>query len=41
VRRRYYEYAEEYAYVRSDLQRILVVAVVLILLLVALSFFLQ
>ena len=40
-RRRYHEYAAEYAYVWADLQRILVVAGVLIVLLIVLSFYLQ
>jgi hypothetical protein len=40
-RRRFLEYADEYRYVWADLQRIVVVAVVLIALLVALSFFVQ
>jgi len=38
TRRRYREYAEEYAYVWSDLRRILIVAVSLIVLLVVLWF---
>ena len=40
VRRRYAEYAAEYAYVWSDLRRIGVVAGALLLLLIVLSFFL-
>ena len=40
-RRRYAEYAEEYAYVWSDLRRIVLVAGVLIALLIAASFFIQ
>ncbi len=39
TRRRYAEYAAEYAYVWADLRRILVVAGVLLLLLIVLSFF--
>lgn len=38
VRRRYSEYAEEYKYVWADLQRIVIVAAILIALLVGLSF---
>ena len=38
ARRRYSEYAAEYAYVKADLHRILIVAGILIALLVALSF---
>lgn len=41
TRRRYHEYAAEYAYVSADLRRILIVAGVLIALLVVLSFVLQ
>jgi hypothetical protein len=41
TRRRYREYAAEYAYVWADLRRILVVAGVLIVLLIVLSFYLQ
>jgi hypothetical protein len=41
TRRRYSEYATEYAYIWTDLQRILVVAGVLVVLLIALSFFVQ
>jgi hypothetical protein len=41
VRRRYSEYASEYAYVWADLRRIFIVAVVLIALLVVASFFIQ
>jgi hypothetical protein len=41
VRRRYSEYAAEYQYVWADLQRILVVAGLLIVLLVVASFFIQ
>jgi hypothetical protein len=41
ARRRYFEYATEYAYVSADLRRIALVAVVLIALLVALSFVIQ
>lgn len=41
TRRRYSEYAVEYAYVWADLRRICIVAGVLIALLVALSFVLQ
>jgi hypothetical protein len=41
VRRRYSEYGEEYAYVWSDLRRIVVVAGVLIALLIVASFFIQ
>ncbi len=40
-RRRYSEYGAEYAYVAADLQRIVVVAVVLTALLIGLSFFIQ
>jgi hypothetical protein len=40
-RRSYAEYAAEYAYVAADLRRIALVAVVLIVLLVALSFVIQ
>jgi hypothetical protein len=40
-RRRFSEYAEEYGYVWADLQRIVVVAVVLIALLIALAFVVQ
>ncbi len=40
-RRRFHEYAEEYQYIWADLQRIVVVAGVLIALLVVLSFFIQ
>jgi hypothetical protein len=40
-RRRYVEYAAEYAYVSADLKRIALVVVVLIVLLVALSFVVQ
>jgi hypothetical protein len=41
TRRRYSEYAAEYAYVWSDLRRIVIVAGLLIALLVILSFVLQ
>ena len=41
ARRRYQEYAAEYAYVWADLRRICIVAGVLIALLVVLSFVLQ
>ena len=41
ARRRYSEYAAEYAYVWADLRRILIVAGALIVLLVVLSFVLQ
>ena len=41
ARRRYAEYAEEYLYVWSDLRRVLVVAGVLVVLLVVLSFFVE
>jgi hypothetical protein len=41
VRRRYSEYAEEYQYIWADLRRIMVVAGVLIVLLIVLSFFIQ
>src|SRR5215204_2384719 len=41
TRRRYSEYAAEYAYIWTDLQRILIVAGVLIVLLITLSFFVQ
>jgi hypothetical protein len=41
TRRRYHEYGAEYAYVWVDLQRILIVAGVLIVLLIVLSFYLQ
>jgi hypothetical protein len=40
-RRRYFEYAAEYAYVLADLRRIALVAVLLIALLVVLSFVVQ
>ena len=39
TRRRYAEYAAEYAYVWADLRRIAVVAGALLLLLIGLSFF--
>ena len=41
VRRRYSEYAEEYQYVWSDLQRILVVAGILVVVLIVASFFIE
>lgn len=41
MRRRYAEYAAEYAYVWTDLRRILVVAGALTALLIGLSFFVQ
>jgi hypothetical protein len=41
VRRRYAEYAEEYQHVWSDLQRVLLVAGVLVVLLVVASFFIE
>jgi len=41
TRRRYQEYGADYAYVWSDLRRILIVAGVLIVLLVVLSLYLQ
>lgn len=41
VRRRYSEYAEEYQYIWADLRRIVVVAGVLMVLLVVLSFFIE
>jgi hypothetical protein len=41
LRRRYSEYAEEYEYIWADLRRIMVVAGVLIVLLVVLSFFIE
>jgi hypothetical protein len=41
VRRRYREYGAEYQYVWNDLRRILVVAGILIVLLIVLSFVLQ
>jgi hypothetical protein len=40
-RRRYAEYAAEYAYVWSDLRRIVLVAGLLIVLLIVASFFIQ
>jgi hypothetical protein len=41
TRRRYSEYGSEYAYVGADLRRIMIVAGVLIVLLIVLSFFVQ
>jgi hypothetical protein len=40
-RRRYEDYAQEYAYVWADLRRIAIVATSLVALLVVLSFFIQ
>jgi len=41
VRRRYSEYAQEYQYIWADLRRIMLVAGVLVVLLIVLSFFIQ
>jgi hypothetical protein len=41
IRRRYAEYAEEYQYVWADLRKILMVAGLLVVLLIAASFFIE